>query len=182
MDSPIAIGFDLSLTRSGVAVVGPDGIECTSFGRTGKRNESLQMRHDRIFDLADELVGFLNERQYLPIIAAIEQPAFGAGGGSVHDRSALWWQVYHRLRVTGIPVVDINISKVKIYACGRGNKLEKDDILLATVRRHPLAPIANNDEADAVNIALMAARLVGRPVDGDLPQTHLRAMDGLESP
>lgn len=183
MDSPTALGFDLSLTRSGVARVGPEGIECFSMGRAGKRDEPLQMRHSRIFDLARDLVETaVAECTEWPLIAAIEDNPFGARGGSAHDRSGLWWQVYHELDQHGIPVVQINVAKVKIYACGRANKLEKDDILLATVRRHPNAPITNNDEADAVNLALMAARLVGMPVEESLPQTHLRAMDGLEMP
>ena len=182
MESPIAIGFDLSLTRTGVAVVGPEGIECASFGRKGKRDESLEMRYNRIFDLADEAVRFIYEHMEHPLIAVIEDNPFGSVGGSSHDRSGLWWQIYHRLHREGIPVVQINVSKVKIYACGRANKLEKDDILLATVRRHPLAPISNNDEADAVNLALMGARLIGQPIEESLPQTHLRAMDGIERP
>lgn len=182
MRSPTAIGFDLSLRQSGVAVVGPEGIQCASFGREGKRNETLAQRHDRIFDLADEMIDFLHEHDELPIIAAIEDNPFGAKGGSAHDRSGLWWQVYHRLDVLRIPVVAVNVSKVKIYATGRGSGLQKDEILLATVRRHPDAPISNNDEADAVNLALIGARLVGMPYESTLPQTHLRAMDGLVMP
>lgn len=182
MDAPTAIGFDLSLTRSGVAVVGPEGIECTSFGRKGKRNESLASRHARITGLADELVDYVHEHTEYPRIAVIEDNPFGAVGGSAHDRSGLWWMVYDRLARLGIPTISANVSKVKVYACGTAKGLEKDDILLATVRRHPLAPINNNDEADAVNLALMGARLVGRPVEKLHPQTHVRAMDGLVMP
>jgi Holliday junction resolvasome RuvABC endonuclease subunit len=182
MDSPTAIGFDLSLTRSGVAVVGPEGIECASFGRKGKRDEPLEMRHERIEALADQLVNVVHDHLEHPKVATIEDNPFGAAGGSAHDRSGLWWAVYGRLHRLGIPTVQVNVSKVKIYATGRGNKLEKDDILLATVRRHPEAPISNNDEADAVNLALMGARLVGIPYEKSLPQTHLRAMEGLGLP
>ena len=82
----------------------------------------------------------------------------------------------------GAATISVNVSKVKVYACGTAKGLEKDDILLATVRRHPLAPISNNDEADAVNLALMGARLVGRPIEKLHPQTHVRAMDGLVMP
>lgn len=182
LDQVTAAGFDLSLTRSGVAVVGPGGIRCESFGRKGKRSESLRDRHERITALVGNLAGYLREQGELPQVATIEDNPFGTVGGSKHDRSGLWWMLYDRLAKLGIPVVEVNVAKVKIYATGRGSRLEKDDVLLATVRRHPDAPITNNDEADAVNLALIGARLAGYPYEVSLPQTHLRAMDGLEMP
>lgn len=183
MHEVVALGFDLSLTRSGVARVGPEGIECFSMGRKGKRDEPLKMRHSRIFGLAHELVeAAVAECDEPPLIAAIEDNPFGARGGSAHDRSGLWWQVYHQLNRRSIPVMPVNVSKVKIYATGRGNKHEKDEVMLSIVRRYPDAPIQNNDEADATVLAMMGARLVGRPYEASLPQTHLRAMSGLEVP
>jgi Holliday junction resolvasome RuvABC endonuclease subunit len=78
--------------------------------------------------------------------------------------------------------VAVNVSKLKIYATGRGNKHEKDEVTVALIRRYADAPIQNNDEADATGLAMMGARLLGEPYEKSLPQTHLRAMEGLALP
>ena len=181
MDDAIALGFDLSLTGSGVGAVGPNGIESFTFGRKGKRGEPLAMRLERIETLADECVNVVHYYMEYPLIATIED-AFNSGQGSSHDRAGLFWMVASRLSKLGIPTVLVHNTKVKIYATGRGSGLSKDEVLLATVRSHPTAPIENNDEADAVNLALMGARLIGQPVDGELPKVRLRAMEGLTLP
>lgn len=185
MESPVAMGLDLSLTRSGVAFVGgplDGGIETYSFGRAGKRGDSLLQRHARLLALQNEIVGTLAENIEWPLVAVIEDVPFGTPGGSVTDRAGLWWMVVNELVRQEIPVVAVNVSKVKIYAVGRANKVEKDEIMLTTARRYPEAPIKNNDEADAVNLAMIGARLVGRPYEDRIPQDRLRAMDGLEMP
>jgi crossover junction endodeoxyribonuclease RuvC len=185
MESPIAVGIDVSLTRTGVAYVGDPldgGIETFHFGRPGKRNESLAMRLERLESIVDGVRGSLSEHMEWPRLACIEDVAFGTPGGSTTDRAALWWMLVQMLTREKIPVLAINVSKVKIYATGRGNKHEKDEVMLAIVRRYPDAPIQNNDEADATALAAIGARLLGRPYESALPQTHLRAMEGLELP
>lgn len=181
MDSPIAIGFDLSLTSAGVGVVGPGQIDTYSFGRKGKISESLEVRLDRLETLADQCVNVIANYMEWPLVATIED-AFNSAQGSAHDRAGLFWFVVKRLHDRRIPTVLVHNAKVKIYATGRGSGLSKDEVLLATVRRHPNAPIENNDQADAVNLALMGARLIGQPVDETPPKTHLRAMEGLSHP
>lgn len=185
MDSPLTIGIDISLTRTGVAYVGDPrdgGVETYHFGRPGKRNETLMERLERLQLIVSGIFFSLADQMEYPQLACIEDVAFGTPGGSTTDRSALWWMVVQMLTRQGIPVVAINVSKVKIYATGRGNKHEKDEVMLAIVRRYPDAPIQNNDEADATVLAMMGARLLERPYEDSLPQTHLRAMEGLKLP
>ena len=67
------------------------------------------------------------------------------------------------------------------YATGRGNA-GKDEVLLAVSRRYPHAPIVNNDQADAVALAAMGARLLGEPIEDSLPKTHLDALAKLAAP
>lgn len=176
------MGIDVSLTRTGVAFVGPGAVETFSFGRKGKRDESLYERHERLRTLAGQVIDSLSEHIEWPLIACIEDVAFGTPGGSTTDRAALWWFIVNDLMAQGIPVVPINVSKVKIYATGKGNRHEKDEVMLAIVRRYPDAPIQNNDEADATALAMMGARLLDWPYEHSMPQTHLRAMEGLECP
>ena len=185
MDSPIAMGIDVSLTRSGVAFVGDPldgGVETFSFGRKGSRSETIQMRNDRITTLADQVVDSIDEHMEYPRIACIEDVAYGATGGSVVDRIGLWWAIVNRLLRRGVYVLPINVATVKIYATGRGNRHEKDEVMLAIVRRYADAPIQNNDEADATALAMIGARVLGRPYESTLPATHLRALDKIERP
>lgn len=189
MDSPIAIGLDLSLTGTGVGFVGHDDgapeiprFECSRHGRPGKRNESLEQRLSRIEDIVSEIHSRISENLEWPRLAVIEAPATSAQGGSSHDRSGLWWLTYKMLHQQAIPVVQVTTQKLKIYATGQGTKVDKEGVLVAMLRRHPEAPIRNNDEADALTLALMGARLLGEPVDGKLAQQYLRALDGVELP
>jgi Holliday junction resolvasome RuvABC endonuclease subunit len=187
MDSPLVMGIDVSLQRTGVSFVGmnDDGtaqVETRSFGRKGKRDEPLRMRRERLITLRDEVRGSLGDHMEWPLLVCIEDVAFGTPGGSTTDRAALWWFIVDAMLGEGIPVLQINVSKLKIYATGRGNKHEKDEVAMALVRRYTEAPIANNDEADATGLAMMGARLLGKPYEKSMPQTHLRALDGLELP
>jgi Holliday junction resolvasome RuvABC endonuclease subunit len=185
MDSPIAMGLDLSLTRTGVAFVGDplQGVETFSFGRDGKRNEPLRVRLERIESTVYSIRACITSTCLdYPRVACVEDMPFGASGGSAADRAGLWWMVVQTLSELDIPVVAVNVSKVKIYATGKGNKHAKDEVMLAIVRRYADAPIKNNDEADATALAMMGARLVGRPYEDSMPQTHLRAMEGLTMP
>lgn len=186
MESPFAMGIDLSLSRTGVAFVGDPldgGVETYSFGRGGMRDEPLMTRLERLESLVYNIRACITSSvMEAPLVACIEDVAFGTPGGSTTDRAGLWWMTVQMLTQLGIPVVAVNVSKVKIYATGRGNKHEKDEVMLAIVRRYLDAPIQNNDEADATALAMMGARLVGHPYEASLPQTHLRAMDGLVMP
>jgi Holliday junction resolvasome RuvABC endonuclease subunit len=182
IDAPIAVGIDLSLRATGVGVVGALSMECGRFGRDGRRDESLDMRLARIEELVAEIEDFTCRRPQLPLIAVLEAPATSAAGGSTTDRSALWWFTYKMLRGYDIPVVSVITQHLKIYATGKGNKLDKEEVLVAMIRRHPAAPIRNNDEADGLTLATMGARLIGRPVDGDLAKTYTRALDKIVVP
>lgn len=179
MESPTAIGVDLSLVRTGVGVVGPEGFECYSFGRTGKRDEDLWIRQARIEDLVNGVQSIIAAGMEWPKIAVVEYPSTAAAGGSTLDRDHLWWSTIKMLRREKIPVVIPITQQMKIYATGHGTKHDKEEVLIAMMRRHPTAPITNNDEADAFTLAMMGARLVGEPLDGKMPQTHTRALDKL---
>lgn len=188
MDSPIAMGLDVSLTRTAVAFVGKNDegdspvVETHSMGRKGQRDEPLMMRRDRLVTLREQVVDTLGSHLEWPQVAMIEDVPFGTPGGSTTDRAALWWFIVDAIARRGIPVVAVNVSKLKIYATGKGTKHEKDEVTVALIRRYAEAPIQNNDEADATGLAMMGARLLGEPYEKSLPQTHLRAMEGLVLP
>ena len=101
--------------------------------------------------------------------------------GSAHDRSGLWWMTVDMIaaRGLGFPLVVPPTVRAK-YATGKGNA-GKDEVLAAVIRRYPAAQVNNNDEADALVIAAIAARLGGDPIEESLPVAHLDALKTLRS-
>lgn len=186
---PIALGLDLSLTGSGVAILrSPDRVEfsgdpaadVTTMGRKGSNSETLLQRLFRITELADEVAHFWTNGMEIPDLAMIETPAYDQSSGKTHDRSGLWWAVVERLERQNVPIVEVGTSKVKIYGTGKGTN-RKDAVMAAAIRRYPDIEISNNNESDGVILAAMGMRLLGHPIE-NLPQTHLRAMEGLVLP
>src|SRR5690606_37900858 len=153
-----------------------------TFGRKGKRGETLVQRLGRITDITDAIRAVIGGLDVYPDLVAIESPAQNQTTGSPHDRSGLWWDVVRTLTYElGISVIEIGVTKVKMYAHGKGIG-SKDEIMAAAIRRYTDAPIANNNESDAFILAAMAARLIGEPIEESLAKTHLRAMEGLVLP
>jgi len=82
--------------------------------------------------------------------------------------------VYYIDKPDGFHVV-VTTQQLKIYATGKGTKVDKDDVLAAMIKRYPDVEIAGNDGADALALAALGAHYFGcrlRPV----PQTHERAL------
>lgn len=185
----IVVGLDLSLTGAGIAVIRDDEFveqglsrfDVDTFGHELKKDAPLVARGDRIQFVAGQIVNCITSEIEQPDLVAIEDMPYGATGAGTIDRSGLWWHVVIALQNRGIPIVQVNVSTLKIYATGKGAGVGKDEVMLAVARRYPDAPISNNNEADAFGLAAIAARLVGHPIE-TLPLTHLRAMDKLEMP
>ena len=52
-----------------------------------------------------------------------------------------------------------------------------DEMVAATVRRFPDLDIVNNNDAEALGLARVIARLGGEPVDGKMPVANLTTID-----
>lgn len=146
-------GLDLSLTATGIASVTAGSIVCSTV-KDGNRTGVARLHH-LLETVTEALVG--------ADLVVLEGPAFHAVGGHQHDRAGLWWLVYHRLWRTDIPVVVVNCKHLKQFASGNGNA-SKEQVLIDTLRRFPTAAIGNNNEADALVLASMAADHYGWPL------------------
>lgn len=174
------VGLDLSLTGTGIAVGGGGlGLESVVTQKIGSKphksnpdwkDPSWDDRFDRTTLLVNRIANYVPRGS----LVLVEAPAYGAKGGSAHDRSGLWWMIFARLTYMGCTVVPTNVATVKTYATGKGNA-DKDEVLAAVVRRYAEINVTGNDIADAVTLMAIGLRLQGNPCD-DLPQTHLRAM------
>lgn len=114
-------------------------------------------------------------------LAVIEAPAFSRNEGMSHERAGLWWLIAGQLVSAAIPVLVVKPNLRAKYATGNG-RAGKDEVMLAVSKRYPSADIANNNEADAVTLAAMGARLAGHPIEDRLAAKHLAAMNTLVMP
>lgn len=177
------VGLDLSLTGAGIAIIRERGAyEVCRYGYGLPSAAPLGYRGNRIQLITRSIIGDIDNELAQPELVAIEDMPYGATGAGTIDRAGLWWAVVIDLQNRGIPVVQVNVSTLKIYATGKGTKVGKDEVMLAIARRYPDAPIESNDEADAFALAAIAARALGQPIEESLPQTHLRAMDKVKLP
>jgi crossover junction endodeoxyribonuclease RuvC len=173
----IVTGLDLSLTGTGIATiwgVTRDQELAVSTARVGTKatTDDLPARADRLRGLATRIIRGCHRSD----LVVVEQPSYGSTGGSAHDRSGLWWLVVASLDSRSIPVVEVAPNTLKVYATGKGRG-DKDVMVAAVVRRygHLLPDLSSGDECDALCLADMGARHLGRPLL-DLPADHLRAM------
>lgn len=189
-DIHTVVGLDLSLTGAGFAAIqSQSAVEMgfdaprfitKTFSTAGKTTDSIAVRAERIEGMAHAIVDELVNLFEFPDLVCLEDMPYGAQGAGTVDRTGLWWLVVTQIRRRlACPIILVNVSTVKIYATGRGNKVGKDEVMLAIARRYPDAPITNNNEADAFVLAAIGKRLLGEPIEESLPQTHLRAMDKL---
>lgn len=163
------IGIDYSTTSTGIAIV--EGNHWQTFTLRSKVSGStLTDYYGRIQDLGHDIIAATEPR--LGDVIGIEGIAFAAKGRSVDRLHYAWHRTVEFLaRVQHAEPLVITTNQVKQIATGRGNA-QKDDVLLATERRIPQAQVSNNDEADAVWIAVGASILAGSPVI-NLPAAHM---------
>jgi Holliday junction resolvasome RuvABC endonuclease subunit len=167
-------GIDLSLTSTGVASIsGPMGIFTD---RTIPRK--IFTSHERLAYILSELFMWISPHAELVVIEGLSFGSFDRNG----EQAGLSWMVRHAMWKRDIPYALVSPSQRMIYAVGNG-RADKDRVLAATIKRYPQAEIGGNDEADALLLAAIGARHLGRPIETEpLPQTHLRALDKVAWP
>ncbi|WP_449282220.1 hypothetical protein [Leucobacter sp.] len=156
----------MSLTSTGMARIvtgdfGPSSIAlCTVKSQPG--GSSVEGRLDRLAAIVSDVEDFV-----LPgSLVVIESPAYSRQAGARHERSGLWWMVARAAKAKGCRVVECSPTARQRYAVGRaGSSVSKADVMGAMRAGFPQATVANHDEADALVLAALGARLVGFPVD-----------------
>lgn len=177
------IGIDPSLTGTAIAAIDEDRqLDTWLYETAGAKDQphgDMMRRQVRIERwLRDRLEALAADHQIAGI--AIEGPSLAPQRmGKDHERAGLWWALYKRASMyerSRDPLVISPKQRAK-YATGNGNA-GKDAVMLGVCRRWP--PFAGgNDEADAVTLAAILARLDGSPVDGRIPKPCLAALDKL---
>ncbi len=164
-------GLDISLTSTGIATTAGT----THIPTKGKRADSLTQRHARFQTITRALFDALGHCD----LAVVENPAYGAPGGSTWDRGGLWWLIVDGLLDREIPVALVTPRGRAKYATGNG-AADKKAVLVAVGRRYGAA-LANDDEADALTLRAMGHDWLGQPL-ALVPDTHRAALDACQWP
>lgn len=173
------VGLDLSLTSSGLAFLstGDGDIELRSKSvKSATAGYDLVKRSHRLGTMTDKIVA--DVLAFKPQLAVIESPAPNQKSGQHHDRSGLWWLVANILISDGWPVMEVSTTTLKKYASGSGNA-NKLDVAIAVTKRYAWCDFKTDDEADAIVLAAIGARLHGHPIEASLPKSQLDAMKPL---
>jgi Holliday junction resolvasome RuvABC endonuclease subunit len=169
----IALGLDLSLTGTGWAVVDTD----RRTTRVGTISTVPGPPEPRLTYILDEIptAGVA--------LAAVEAFLPGVTGGKSVERGALHLMTRIKLWRAGIPFALVHVSRVKKYATGAGgaNKTQIQDALIRRLGLDECPRFADDNQADAFVLALMAADRLGEPLVA-MPASHREVMGKVEWP
>jgi Holliday junction resolvasome RuvABC endonuclease subunit len=172
---PRITALDLSLTGTGICHV-RDGkivhVETVKTRATG---------HERLAEIFERIAPWAVAAD--PHLVVIEGPSYGSQGGQQghHERAGLWWLVAHRLWERRRPYAVVSPQGRAKYACGKGSAA-KAVVLTAEIKRFGhLVDIGDDNQADAVILAAMAADHLGWPL-ADVPAAHRVALDAVAWP
>ena len=162
-------GLDLSLRKTGVAHA---HLERVPWATTCRIAPPAKLEtHERLDFLLCEIGGHTRRAD----LVLLENLAFGQSTNKAGELAGLHWLVRHALYRRRTPYVVVTTQQLKIYATGKGAKVDKDDVLAAMIKRYPDVEIAGNDGADALALAAMGSHYFGCPLK-PVPQTHERAL------
>lgn len=165
-----ALGFDFSLTSTGVA--GPTWTE-----RIQPKKLSSWERLRYICDGVREYV-----TTFTPTLVVVEGPSYNSQGGHQHERGGLWWMATEIIDSQAIGIASAPPSNIKKYATGVGGgpKAGKDFVMLAAARSFSWFD-GGNDEADALWACAMGYDHLEQPLV-KMPALNRTALEKVDWP
>ncbi len=174
--SDTVVGVDLSLTSTGLAAISWED------GRPTVELRRLKTKL-RGFDRLDFILDAVAQWTFGARLVVVEGLAFAA-----HDTgrqgAGLHWLVRHGLWKGEMPTAVCPPTVRAKYACGKGNG-GKDEVLAAVIRRYGIPldlEIDGNDVADALTMAALGARWLGRPIEERIPEVNAQVLSKVEWP
>lgn len=189
------VGLDISLASTGFADIQSIGREYSIVSRSIKTDPpapggGLLGTHQRMREISDRITHLIYDTGRLPALVVVEGPSMGSINGS-HNISGNWWRIVDRVLSHGLPVVEVSPLSLKLYATGSGSsrgatKVTKGMVVKAVNDRYDVGDLKlrakDNDQADAIVLAAIGARLLGHPIDPHMPAPNLRAMTKIRLP
>lgn len=169
-------GLDLSLTASGIAK--SDG-SVKVVGQTDITKLPMPERMQALYNLRLRLLREIGS----PEILVMEGLDTSRRYGGVNERAWLWISIAQRYIRWGIPVIDVQSQRGKIWATGSG-QATKVAVIQAIQEYYPQFDInkpsgkPDDNRADAVTMMSIGCALLGEPLVA-LPETHTRVLEKL---
>jgi Holliday junction resolvasome RuvABC endonuclease subunit len=174
------LGVDPSITSTGLAILeGTTPVWRYHWGIDGHNTDGTVRRNQNIRAVASHIGKVLATQQF--DFASIEGRAHGARYGNPGEREALRQAIIGTLDVRKIPMAFVNPSTRALWVTGNG-RAEKSEVLAAVRSWWPGKYIANDDEADAMVLALMLAMKLGEPMPFEVTQRHRGGLEKVEWP
>lgn len=168
------VGLDPSLTAAGIAVIKhpqhsdtPNAPRLVCVGASGQNGDSLPTRSIRVGDQAERILRSMPASVRLVVVEALP-PKPPLNTKLYQERAALVLRVVEFLARRRIPVVDVGVTTLKLWATGDGSA-DKAAVVDAMQTLWPHAAIGGNDnKSDALALATMGAQRLGW-FDPELP-------------
>lgn len=157
---PVVIGFDASLTKVGLSVLGAESLRHATLLFKPKLRGVARLQE--IYEFTTDTVGYVDSwfdlqdvtlENYAMGIRGGKTFSIGEGGGAV--KLALWHQL--GARELACPTL-VTPTALKKFVTGKG-RVEKNQILLAVYRKWGVE-FSNDDQADAYSLARVGLALL----------------------
>ncbi|MBH5146313.1 crossover junction endodeoxyribonuclease RuvC [Rhodococcus erythropolis] len=167
------IGWDLSLTGTGISRIQPNGTANTwRVASTGRKGATLAQRNQRLIKIRNEVMAHTREADLI----VVEGPAYGMRSqAGTHDRSGLWWLLVAAAMHQKIPIVECPPTTRAKAMTDRGNA-DKSSVVAAVARMWPTVEFKSDDEADALALATIGAIHYRYPVPFLVLERHKLAL------
>lgn len=157
------MGIDLSLTRSGVAIVDTERAEVVLATRviSPGTGSSAKQRRSRIRKAVDGVLKYVPQGVDLVVIEEPLPPVAGKASLQI-ERAGAYWMLLDQL-IPRVPVAEVNPRTRAKLATGSGNA-SKADVRDRVRSDFPGLRVADDNVADAVALVAAGARRVGTPL------------------
>lgn len=165
------IGLDISLSRTGVAVLGcTPRDEWTTHAFTVPTAPGGREAADQL-DRMNRIAATVADTCAHADLVVIEGGAYASRTAQAHTLAGCWWIVYSRIVRREVPVVVVPPKTLKKYITGSGNA-GKLDVAVTIARLWPEVELTTSDACDALGLACIGAALMRLPVPW--PETKYR--------
>ncbi|QDM57130.1 RuvC-like resolvase [Rhodococcus phage Whack] len=162
------VGLDPSLTAAGIAILDdpksaatPNVPKLLTVGESGRKGATLAERAIRVGRQYEVILRSMPPAVRLVVVEAVPVHNPSPNMASLYqERAALVLRLVEFLAKRGIPVVDVNLSTLKLFATGNG-RADKTQVIASMQSLWPHAIIKNDNEGDALTLASMGGQYLG---------------------
>lgn len=160
------VGLDPSLTAAGIAILNspqtastPNAPKLLSVGAAGSHGDTLAQRSIRVGKQFERVMRSMPPSVRLVVIEALPYTP-PKNAGLFQERCALFHRIVEFLALRKIPVIDVSVTTLKLFATGNG-RADKPEVVAAMRELWPHARIRDDNQSDALALATIGAQHLG---------------------